>query len=64
MVGMIRDRKLHGDVSRDEFHQQYIPVVVDGVTPIYAPSLAARLAAALAPTYESLRLLLKRDRVD
>ena len=64
MVDMLRDRKLHGDASREEFYQQYIPIEVDGFTPICAPSLAAKLAAALAPTYESLRLLFRRDRLD
>lgn len=63
MVDMLRNRKLHGDASRDEFYQQYIPVVIDGFTPIYVPSLAARFAAALAPTYESLRLLFRRNRL-
>ncbi len=61
MVDMLRDSELYADAPCEEFHQQYTPIDIDGFTSIYSPSLAARFAAALAPTYESLRLLFRRD---
>ncbi len=63
MVGMLGDSELYGDAMRGELHRPYTPIEIDGITPIHTPSLATRLAAALAPTYESLRLLFRRDRL-